>query len=92
MIPQEHLRRLRNEIPLHDVLEHLSIPSKHREGYLRFLCPACAEFNTAVNPRTNLGRCFRCERNFNAIELAMSAKKLCFLAAVQIIEDLLPGA
>ena len=57
-----------------------------------FLCPACAEFNTAVNPRTNLGRCFRCERNFNAIELAMSAKKLCFLAAVQIIEDLLPGA
>ncbi len=89
MIPQQHLRRLRNEIPLRDVLDRLGIPSKHREGYLRFLCPVCTEFNTAVNPRTNLGRCFRCERNFNAIELVMTAKRLGFLAAVQLLEPML---
>ena len=51
--------------------------------------PGVRDFNTAVNPRTNLGRCFRCERNFNAIELAMSAKKLGFLAAVQLLEPML---
>ena len=87
--PRHLLYRLRNEIPLHDVLGHLSIPCKHREGYLRFLCPVCSDFNTAVNTRTNLGRCFRCQRNFNAIELVMSEKKLRFLAAVQFLEPLL---
>lgn len=66
------LFELRNTIPV-DVLirDHLMVPSKVSDGYFRFLCPLCREFQTAVNPVTNLARCFRCEKNFNTIDLVM---------------------
>ena len=64
MIPAETLWKIRNQLELSDVLDTLHVPTKHSEGYLRFLCPACREFNTSVNPSTNLGRCFRCRRNY----------------------------
>jgi hypothetical protein len=41
------------------------------KGCFRFLCPLCNGFDTAVNPKTNLARCFRCEKNFNTIDLVM---------------------
>ncbi len=91
MIPADHLRRLRNEIPLRSVLDRLAIPAKWSEGYLRFLCPLCNEGRTAVNPRTNLGRCFRCERNYNAVDLFIIVGKLSFLEAVEHLEELLPA-
>ena len=65
MIRREKLRRLRNQVSIDRVIEKLDLPSKLSEGYLRFLCPLCREFNTATNPDTNLARCFRCKRNFN---------------------------
>ena len=83
---KETLRRLRNEILVTDLIIHvLDIPSKTRDGYLRFLCPLCNEFMTACHPKTNLARCFRCERNFNPIDLVMVGKGLCFQEAVQFL-------
>ena len=77
------LRQLRNDIPIHRLIgDVLGIPSKISEGYFRFLCPLCSDFNTATNPKTNLARCFRCERNFNPIDIVMLDKHLNFVEAV----------
>jgi hypothetical protein len=69
-----------------DILE---IPSKVSEGHLRFLCPICSEFNTATKLETNLARCFRCERNFNTIEMVMVTKNLDFIKSVRFLQNLL---
>ena len=82
---KEVLRRLRNEVLITQIIHVLDIPSKTRDGYLRFLCPLCNEFMTACHPKTNLGRCFRCQRNFNPIDLVMVVKGLCFQEAVQFL-------
>ena len=69
------LFNIRNLIPIDWLIkEQLNIPSKVSEGFLRFLCPLCNEFQTATNPKTNLARCFRCETNFNPIDLVMTVK------------------
>ena len=62
----------------------------HHAGYLRFLCPLCDDFHTATNPRTNLARCFRCQRNFNPIDLIMIVDRTSFLEAVGQLEECLP--
>lgn len=90
MIPSEKLRRIRNDLAIDDVLRGLGVPTKLREGYLRFLCPLCGEFNTATNPRTNLARCFRCKRNFNTVDLTMIVAQASFLEAVHQLEVRLP--
>ena len=79
------LRSLRNDIPIALLIEHLSLPVKHSEGYLRFLCPCCGEFNTATKSSTNLARCFRCQRNFNPIDLVMTVKRLSFVETVDYL-------
>ena len=84
----EELRRLRNEIPVTRVIDELlEIPSKVVEGIYRFLCPQCSEFQTSVNPKTNLSRCFRCKRNYNAIELVMEDRKVPFVESVKILQN-----
>lgn len=81
-----NLRQLRNDIPIHRLIgDVLGIPCKVREGYFRFLCPLCSDFNTATNPKTNLARCFRCERNFNPIDIVMLDKQLNFVEAVEYL-------
>lgn len=84
-LSDECLRQIRNDIPVEDVIRSLAIPAKESEGYLRFLCPICADFHTATNPRTNLARCFRCKQNFNPIDLVMTVRKVSFLQAVQYL-------
>ena len=80
------LGRLRNEIPVRWVIEALlQLPSKEIEGVYRFLCPVCSEFQTGLNPHTNLARCFRCEKNFNPIELVMADKGLNFVQSVTLL-------
>ena len=86
----EFLRRLRNEIPIRTVIDTLSIPHKNRDGYFRFLCPVCEFTHTGINPEANLARCFRCERNFNPIELVMAAESADFLLAVSYLAPMLP--
>lgn len=80
------LRKLRNDIPV-DLLiaDILKQPNKISEGYFRFLCPICSEFTTAVNPKTNLARCFSCEKNFNPIDMVMSVKTYSFIQAVDYL-------
>jgi DNA primase len=90
--PRELLYRLRNDIPLESLItDHLNWPCKCRQGRFSFLCPRCGESLTAVNPRTNLGRCFRCEENFNAIDFLMLATGRDFIDAVHFLTDLLPA-
>ena len=90
--PEEFLHRLRNDILWPSLLEQLSWPHKRREGQLVFLCPRCHECHTAVNPRTNLGRCFRCEINYNPIDLTIAVLGCDFVAAIHYLEPLLPDA
>ena len=85
-ISKEFLRQLRNDIPIDQLITHvLDIEHKNSEGYLRFLCPLCYEFNTATNKETNLARCFRCKRNFNPIDIVMAYCGLGFLETVQFL-------
>jgi DNA primase len=86
---KEKLRMLRNEIPISRLIsDFLCIPCKVSEGYFRFLCPLCSEFQTATNPKTNLARCFRCQKNFNPIDLVMAVKSCNFREAVELIDGL----
>ena len=84
------LFELRNSIPVDTLIaEVLRIPSKISEGTFRFLCPVCNEFQTAVNPATNLARCFRCEKNFNTIDLVISVQGCGFKECILFLKQLL---
>lgn len=84
---KQELHALRNHIPISFLIDSvLGIPSRTTEGVFRFLCPSCNEFTTAVNPETNLARCFRCQKNFNTIDLVMLVKKADFLNAVRFLK------
>lgn len=86
------LRRLRNEIPIADLMrDFLDMYTKHREGFVRFRCPECNNGNTAINPKTNLARCFTCRVNYNPIDLVRVVFKCGFLSAVQILTPMLPA-
>ena len=81
---------LRNHIPIDTLIEkHLLLPSKFSEGYFRFLCPLCNEFQTATKAETNLARCFRCERNFNTIDMVIICKGLRFVEGVKYLKTIL---
>ncbi len=83
----QELFELRNHIPIDTLIERrLMLPSKTSEGFFRFLCPVCQEFQTATNPKTNLARCFRCERNFNAIDLVMICRNMSFVESVTYLK------
>src|SRR3989339_374272 len=82
----QELYELRNFIPINKLIEHLMIPSKISEGYFRFLCPSCHEFQTAVNPKTNLARCFNCERNFNTIDITRIVRNPDFIESVKFLK------
>lgn len=86
----EDLRRFRNEISWSDLLKRLQWVHKLREGRLVFQCPKCNETLTGVNACTNLGRCFRCQVNWNPIDFTMEAWDLQFKSAVVLLEPLLP--
>ena len=88
----EELYAVRNLIPLRLVIsELLGMPGKEVEGIYRFVCPCCHESQTAINSRTNLSRCFRCERNFTSIELVMLDRMASFVEAVKILQRYLPS-
>ena len=87
----EELYAIRNHIPTRFVIEEvLGLPCKEVEGVFRFLCPSCGEFQTAINPKTNLSRCLRCLENFNTIELVMSDKHLTFVESVKLLKKYIP--
>ncbi len=89
-ISSQELFELRNFIPMEMLIrDQLEIPSKISEGVFRFLCPICNEFQTAINPATNLSRCFRCERNFNTIDLVMIVQRIKFKESVLFLKRLM---
>jgi len=80
------LRTIRNQIPINRVISIIfKLPCKHSDGYFRFLCPLCNEFNTATKEQTNLARCFLCQKNFNPIDLYMAALDSSFKDAVEAL-------
>ncbi len=84
------LFELRNAIPVEILIQNiLRVPSKTSEGIFRFLCPICNEFQTGINPNVNLVRCFRCERNFNAIDLVMENQRCGFKESVLFLKQVL---
>ena len=87
---RHQLYKMRNNIPLADVLTILQWPHKTRDGRVCFVCPLCGESLTAINQRTNLGRCFRCEINFNPIDLVMLINDYDFVAAVHFLQERFP--
>lgn len=89
---RQHLFTLRNHIPIDRLIEAISVPSKIQEGYCRFQCPVCNEFNTGINPKTNLARCFSCRKNFNTIDFVMTVKGLSFIDSVAYLEKILTTA
>ena len=81
------LSYLRNKIPIADVIQHrLGLSTHYRSQLLRFSCPLCRGFDTATNPATNLARCFRCQKNFNPIDMVMIVANCSFLDAVKFLE------
>lgn len=89
MIPPARLRALRNHVPIAAVIRRLGVPTKRRGCRVAFRCPACQRFDTALSRRTNLARCFACKRSFNPIELVMAERASTFLAAADLVAELL---
>jgi DNA primase len=88
---RDYLYRIRNEIPVLSLLKHLEWPSKYREGEFFSLCPCCQEFQLKKTPEENLGHCFHCDRNFNTIDFTMLIEKVEFVAAIEMLDPLLPS-
>lgn len=87
--PKETLRKLRNHIPIAILIaDILELPCKTVEGHFRFLCPLCGGFDTATNPKTNLARCFTCQKNFNPIDIAMTVNRQNFRETVQFLQGI----
>ena len=89
-LSKDYLRQLRNRIDIIPLIaDALEIDCKTHDGRFRFLCPLCHDFETGVNPSTNLARCFRCRRNFNPIDIVMTVKRYTFIQAVRFLDPIL---
>jgi len=89
-LSKNHLRELRNRIEIIPLIaEVLELVYKTHDGRFRFMCPLCHDFDTAVNLDTNLARCFRCQRNFNPIDMVMTVKHYSFMQAVRFLQPIL---
>ena len=80
------LRRLRNEIDIDQVIDTLALETRTNTKYHRFRCPACHEFHTATNAKTNLARCFDCKINYNPIDLVMAVTAQSFVETVEYLK------
>lgn len=85
-ISAKRLWWFRNHILITDIVKELKVPHKTSEGFFRFLCPLCDDFHTATNTKTNLGRCFRCKKNFNPIDFVIAVENCRFLDAIEFLE------
>ena len=86
---KQQLFQVRNEIDIDWLInEKLSI-ERHFNGAWRFRCPLCQELNTATQKKTNLARCFSCQKNFNTIDIVIYTKKINFVPSVRFLLSLL---
>jgi len=85
--PDRLLRTLRNHIPIDRLItETLRLQLRQKNPLLRFRCPTCHSFHTATHPKTNLARCFDCQKNFNPIDMVMAATQCGFVDAVELLK------
>lgn len=83
-----YLRRLRNEIPINEVIvDLLNLEVRNDPKTLRFRCPLCFNFHTATSHETNLARCFDCKKNFNPIDMVITVGNCNFVDAVIILKE-----
>ena len=87
-ITPEELRRLRNDVPVELVFDELRLDSRWRGQRREFRCPKCYGMHVAVHDRVNLARCFRCQRNYNPIDLLMLVPGLKFPDAIRHLRRL----
>jgi len=86
---KQQLFQVRNEIDIDWLInEKLSI-ERQFNGAWRFRCPVCQELNTATQKKTNLARCFSCQKNFNTIDIVIYTKKINFVPSVRFLLSLL---
>lgn len=86
---KQELFTLRNRIPITRLIESLKMPVRTSDGYFRFSCPKCGKHKTAVNPKTNLARCFCCNKNYNPIDLVIAVKGMSFTQSVSYLKPFL---
>jgi len=81
-ISPQTLYVLRNDLRINSVIQVLEIPWKKDDMKFRFICPQCHGLDTSTHSKTNLGRCFSCQKNFNTIDMVMVKKGYAFRQAV----------
>ncbi len=86
--PADFLRMLRNDIPIDQVIvDLLNLEVQKDPKTIRFRCPLCYNFHTATNHKTNLARCFDCQKNFNPIDMVITVGNCGFVDAVKFLKD-----
>jgi hypothetical protein len=86
--PADFLRMLRNDIPIDEVIvDLLNLEVQNDRKTIRFRCPLCDNFHTAINHETNLARCFDCQKNFNPIDMVITVGNCGFVDAVKFLKD-----
>ncbi len=89
-LSKEHLRDLRNKIPIRRLIENeLGVRCHTEAGIFRFECPLCGSFHTSVMKTENIGRCFGCETTFNTIDMVMEIGKTGFRQSADFLTDIL---
>lgn len=90
-LKSDYLRKIRNNIPINIVIaDFLKLEWKSTKSYFKFICPLCKSYNTTVYCKTNLARCFECNKNYNTIDITMIVKRCNFLDAVHFLDNYLP--
>ncbi len=80
--PADFLRMLRNDIPIDEVIvDLLNLEVQKDRKTIRFRCPLC------TNHKTNLARCFDCQKNFNPIDMVITVGNCGFVDAVKILKN-----
>ena len=86
---KQQLFQVRNEIDIDWLINEKLNIERQFNGAWRFRCPLCQELNTATQKKTNLARCFSCQKNFNTIDIVIYTKKINFVPSVRFLLSLL---
>ena len=86
---KQQLFTVRNEIDIDWLISDRLYLERQFNGMWRFRCPLCQQFNTATQKKTNLGRCFTCQQNFNTIDLVMKVRGYGFKDSVLFLKNLI---
>ncbi len=86
---KQQLFKVRNEIDIDWLINEKLNIERQFNGAWRFRCPLCQQLNTATQKKTNLARCFSCQKNFNTIDIVIYKKKINFVPSVRFLLSLL---